>query len=36
MALAENSAYYVQTVPKELRNPSEENWIPTLENVVKD
>ena len=36
MALAENSAYYAQAVPKELRNPSEENWIPTLENIVED
>ena len=31
MALAENSAYYSETVPKELRHPSEENWIPMLD-----
>ena len=36
MALAESSAYYSEAVPKELRHPSEENWIPSLENVVED
>lgn len=33
MALAENSAFY-NHVPYELRNPSEENWIPQLPNVT--
>lgn len=33
MALAENSAYY-GIVPKELRAPSEENWIPEIPNNV--
>ena len=32
MALAENSAFY-DCVPKELRNPTEENWIPKLERL---
>lgn len=31
MALAENSAFY-ETVPKELRLPSKENWLPTIMN----
>ena len=35
MALAENSAYYIETVPKELRNPSEENWIPMLDRKLE-
>lgn len=30
MALAENSAFYDKYVPKKLRNPSEENWIPRI------
>lgn len=30
MALAESSAFYKECVPVELRNPSEENWIPRL------
>lgn len=30
MALAENSAFYDETVPRELRAPSEENWLPVL------
>ena len=34
MALAENSAYYSEAVPKELRNPSEENWIPMLDGKL--
>lgn len=35
MALAENSAYYSEAVPKELRNPSEENWIPMLDGKLE-
>lgn len=31
MALAENSAYYSEVVPKKLRNPSKEDWIPMLD-----
>lgn len=34
MALAENSAFY-DVVPKELRAPSEENWLPQLEAPTK-
>lgn len=30
MAVAENSAFYKETVPEELRNPMTENWIPDL------
>lgn len=30
MATAERSAYYDETVPKELRNPMPENWLPDL------
>lgn len=30
MALAENSAFYDETVPPELRAPSEKNWLPVL------
>ena len=32
MATAERSAFYKETVPPELRRPSEENWIPDLSN----
>lgn len=31
MAIAENSAYYKETVPEDHRIPSKENWIPKLE-----
>lgn len=30
MAVAENSAFYAESVPVELRNPMKENWIPDL------
>ncbi len=32
MAVAENSTYYVQSVPAELRKPIQENWLPDLVN----
>lgn len=35
MALAENSAFY-DCVPIELRNPSEENWIPKLPGATTE
>ena len=35
MALAENSAYYSEAVPKALRHPSEENWIPMLDGKLE-
>ena len=31
MAVAENSAFYEETVPKNLRHPMIENWIPKIE-----
>lgn len=34
MALAENSAFY-ESVPVELRNPTEENWIPKISSGTK-
>lgn len=36
MALAENSAFYNEYVPENLRNPSEENWIPKLNEKKGD
>lgn len=36
MATAERSAYYTETVPKELRNPSEENWLPDLSSIDRE
>jgi hypothetical protein len=30
MAVAENSAFYEETVPERLRHPMEENWLPDL------
>lgn len=30
MALAENSAFYRETVPAALMRPSEEHWMPEL------
>lgn len=33
MAIAENSAFY-ECVPKKLRNPRQENWIPKLSNLT--
>lgn len=30
MATAERSAYYDETVPEELKCPTEENWLPDL------
>lgn len=35
MAVAENSTFY-ECVPKNLRRPKEENWIPTLPNLTLD
>lgn len=35
MALAENSAFY-ECVPKELRNPSKENWISEITEKMKE
>ena len=31
MGVAENSAFYNECVPVELRNPHQENWLPQLE-----
>ena len=34
MDLEENSAFY-ESVPVELRNPTEENWIPKISSGTK-
>lgn len=33
MAVAENSAFYRETVPPALRNPMEENWLPDINHL---
>lgn len=33
MAVAENSAFYRETVPPALRNPMEENWLPNINDL---
>lgn len=34
MAMADQSAYYEDVVPKELRSHSKENWLPTIKGLT--